>query len=141
MAPRDRLVYGAAMRALAAASLLLAACAGAPPPPGEGDPTRPAAEAGQVLGRFATAVRADRLEEAWPLLSARWRARSTPSTLAADLTASGRVGREAAERVQALLGAGQRPVVEGERATLPLGEGKAARLLLEGGEWRVDALE
>ncbi|HEU4382475.1 MAG TPA: hypothetical protein VFR85_03140 [Anaeromyxobacteraceae bacterium] len=129
------------MRAMAAASLFLAACAAAPPSPGAGDPAGPAAQAGQVLGRFATAVRNDRLDEAWPLLSARWRARSTPATLAADLAASARVGRESAERVQALLAAGRLPVVDGDRATLAVGEGKAARLLLEAGEWRVDALE
>ena len=128
------------MRALPAACLLLAACAGARPPDGP-DPAGPAAEAGQVLGRFATAVREGRLDQAWPLLSSRWRARSTPATLAADLAASGRVGPEAAERVQALLAAGRLPAVEGERAALAVGEGKAAVLLLEGGGWRVDALE
>ncbi len=140
MAIRSRLGYGAAMRALAAC-LLLASCAGSRPPPGAASAAGAAAEPGQVLGRFATAVRQDRLDEAWPLLSARWRARSTPATLAADLSASGRVGRESAERVEALLADGQRPVVEGERATLAVGEGKAARLVLEAGGWRVDALE
>lgn len=125
------------MRALAASCLLLAACAGGRPPPA----ADPAAEAGAALGRFAAAVRAGRLDEAWPLLSGRWRARSTPASLAADLQASGRVGAEAAERVQALLGAGRLPEVQGDRAALPVGEGKAAVLLLEGGAWRVDALE
>lgn len=141
MAPPGRLVYGAAMRARVAACLLLAACAGTRPPPGAADPAGPAEEAGRALSRFAAAVREGRLDEAWPLLSARWRARSTPASLAADLEASGRVGRDAAERAQALLAAGRRPAVEGDRATLALGEGKAARLVLEDGVWRVEALE
>ncbi len=131
---------GRAMRALAVC-LFLAACAGSRPSPGGAGPAGPAEEAGQVLGRFAAAVRRDRRDEAWPLLSGRWRARSTPAPLAADLSASGRVGREAAERVEALLATGQQPVVEGDRATLAVGEEKAARLLLEGGQWRVDSLE
>jgi hypothetical protein len=129
------------MRARLAACLLLAACAGTRPPPGAGDPSGSTEEAGGVLWRLAAAVREGRPDEAWPLLSARWRARSTPASLAADLEASGRVGRDAAERAQALLAAGQRPVVEGGRATLAVGEGKAARLVLEDGAWRVDALE
>ncbi|HZY06043.1 MAG TPA: hypothetical protein VFF02_21345 [Anaeromyxobacteraceae bacterium] len=129
------------MRARVAACLLLAACAGTRPPPGAADPAGPAEEAGRVLSRFAAAVREGRLDEAWPLLSARWRARSTPASLAADLEASGRVGRDAAERAQALLAAGRRPAVEGDRAALAVGEGKAARLVLEDGVWRVEALE
>ncbi len=142
MAPRDRLVYGAAVRPIAAACLLLAACAAAPPAAGGGDhPGGPPAAAAEVLSRFAAAVRSDRLDEAWPLLTARWRGRSTPATLAADLAAAGNVARGAAERVQAVLAAGQRPAVEGDRATLAVGEGKAALLRLEGKAWRVDALE
>ncbi len=126
------------MRAGLAACLLLSACAGARPPPAAGDP---AEEAGRVLSCFAAAVREGRLDEAWPLLSARWRAGSTPASLAADLEASGPAGRDAAERAQALLAAGRRPAVEGARAALEVGEGKAARLVLEDGAWRVDALE
>jgi ABC-type glycerol-3-phosphate transport system substrate-binding protein len=121
-----------------AACLLLAACAGAAPSgAGGGEP----AAAAEALSRFAAAVRSGRLDEAWPLLSARWRARTTPATLAADLEAAGNVGRGAAERVQAALAAGERPAVDGNRASLAVGEGKAALLLREGGAWRVEALE
>lgn len=138
-ARRRRPAHGTAARCLAAC-LVLAACAGARPG-SRGGPGDPPASAAEVLSRFAAAVAADRPGEAWPLLSARWRSRSTPATLAADLAASGSVGRRAAERVQAALGAGRRPAIEGERATLAIGEGKAALLVLEGGAWRVDALE
>ncbi len=134
-------MYGAPVRPVLAACLLLAACAGARPASGNGAPAGSPAAAAETLSRFAAAVGADRPGEAWPLLSARWRGRSTPATLAADLGASGNVGRRAAERVLAALAAGQRPAVEGDRATLAIGEGKAALLLLEGGAWRVDALE
>lgn len=134
-------MYGAPVRSILAACLLLAACAGARPTSGSGAPVGSPAAAAEALSRFAAAVSADRVGEAWPLLSARWRARSTPATLAADLAAAGNVGRGAAERVLAALAAGQRPAVEGGRATLAIGEGKAALLLLEGGAWRVDALE
>lgn len=128
---------GAAVRS-AAACLLLAACAAAPRSGAAGGDPAAAAEA---LSRFAAAVRSGRLEEAWPLLSARWRARTTPAALAADLAAAGHVGLAAAERVQAALAAGERPAVAGDRASLAVGEGKAALLLREGGAWRVDALE
>ncbi len=140
MASRDRVMYGAVMRPLAAVCLLLAACAGAHPASPGGSADSPAAAA-EVLSRFAAAVAAGRPGEVWPLLSDRWRSRSTPTTLTADLAASGSVGRRAAERVQAALGAGRRPAVEGGRATLTIGEGKSALLVLEGGAWRVDALE
>jgi hypothetical protein len=115
--------------------LLAAACAVAPPaPPGSGSPA-------EVLGRFAAAAEAGRWEEAWPLLSARWRARSSPAQIPGDWQAAGPVGREAAARVRALLAAGARPVAAGAEATLPVGPGRAARLVAEGGLWRVDALE
>jgi len=114
--------------------LLLAACAAAPPPPAGNDP-------GESLQRFAAAAEAGRWDEAWPLLSARWRGRSSPAQLAVDWQAAGPVGREAAARVRALLASGARPVVAGGEATLAVGPGKVARLLSEEGRWRVDALE
>jgi hypothetical protein len=105
-----------------------------PPSATEGD-------ARAVLDRFSAAVSAGHWDAAYPLLSARWRARATPSRLASDLAASGAVGRDAVERVRALLAAGSPVPVDGDVATLAVAGDKAARLVREGGAWRVDALE
>lgn len=130
------------MRPLALAAALLAACAGAPlpRPPGPALAT-PAATAADVLWRFAAAAEAGRWEEAWPLLSARWRATSTPGRLARDWKDSGPVGPEAAQRVLALLRAGAVPVVAGREATLAVATGRRARLVAEADGWRVETLE
>ncbi len=116
----------------------LAACAGAPRPalpPGE-------AAARAALADFAGAAEAGRWEEAFALLSARWRARTTPARLAEDWRTSGPVGPEAAARVRVLLAAGAPLALRTGEATLAVGEGKAARLVLEAGAgWRVDSLE
>jgi hypothetical protein len=119
-----------------ALALLLAACAGVPR-----SPPSPGAGPGTVLERFAEAAEEGRWEEAWPLLSARWRARTTPARLGADWRASGPVGPEAAARVLALLRAGARLEVGPRQAVLPVAEGRRARLVAEEGGWRVDALE
>jgi hypothetical protein len=127
--------------ALVAAALLACAGAGASrpfpaPPPGADD-----AAAREVLGRFARAVEAGRFEEAHALLSARWRQAYTPGRLALDFRGAGPWGRECAARVVARLQAGE-PLVRGtETARLPVGDGRAALVVLETGGWRVDALE
>jgi len=128
-------VYHAAVR-LALAGLLLAACATAPRAV-RSQPTEPAA----VLERFAEAAEVGRWEEAWALLSARGRARTTPARLEADWRASGPVGPEAAARVLALLRSGAPLAVGTREAVLAVAEGRRARLLPEEGGWRVDALE
>jgi hypothetical protein len=129
-------VYHPAVRGPALLALLSAACAGAPraPPPPDAAPAA-------VLERFAEAVEGGRWEEAFALLSARWRARTTPARLAADWRASGPVGPEAAARVLALLRSGLPLEVGPRQAVLPVAEGRRARLLAEDGSWRVDALE
>jgi hypothetical protein len=119
------------------ALVLLAACATAQRPPA----AAPALAAGDALSRFAGAVEEGRWTEAWSLLSNRWRARETPERLAADLAASGPVGPAALARARAALASGALPEVRGRSAALVLGSGKAAALVEEGGEWRVDALE
>src|SRR6266542_2175774 len=91
----------------------LAACAGSRPPASAPQAAAtPATEgggpdaAGAALSRFAAAVEGGRWDEAYALLSARWRARLTPARLAADFSAAGPIGRDAAARVKGLLSAG-----------------------------------
>lgn len=98
-------------------------------------------DARAVLLAFAQAVGRGRWAEAWPLLSTRWRTATSPGRLAADYRGAGPVAREAGERVVVLLQAGAplEPAPGGLR--LPVGPGRAARLVEEPGGWRVDALE
>lgn len=121
------------MRALAAASLLaLVACATAP---------RAAAPAGprEAAARFLDAVEGQRWDEAWALLSDRWRGRLTPERLAADRAAGGALAQDTLVRARlALEGA---PIREAGAARFPIGGGRSLRLVEEGGAWRVDALE
>ncbi len=131
------------MRAIAAlclAASLAAGCAGpraVPPlPSGRGEEA-----ARETLRRFARDVQDRRFDEAYTLLSGRWRAAYTPSRLATDFDGAGPVGREQAERVVALLGAGAVLVRRGDALELEVGAGRAARLVPEGSGWRVDALE
>ncbi|HET9599815.1 MAG TPA: hypothetical protein VFP65_29845, partial [Anaeromyxobacteraceae bacterium] len=74
----------------------LAAWTGCAAPGGESRERAPAAPAPpaavaeppgprEALARFAEAVDAGRWDEAWPLLSSRWRERTTPALLARDL--------------------------------------------------------
>jgi hypothetical protein len=127
---------------LLAAAALACAAPGAsrpfPPPPAGADD----AAAREVLGRFARALEAGRLEEAHALLSARWRQAYTSGQLALDFRGAGPWGRETAARVLARLDAGE-PLVRGPDAAarLPIGEGRTAVAVLEPGGWRVDALE
>jgi hypothetical protein len=126
-----------------------AAAGGAPAAGGEDagpratPPAAPQVEARAALVRFALALREGRWTDAWAMLSAPWMARLTPERLAADWRESGPVGPRALARVEAALAAGLPLAMEagGQGATLPLGEGKAAMLVLEDGRWRVAALE
>ena len=95
----------------------------------------------ETLSRFARDVQERRWQDAYALLSARWRAAYTPSRLAADWDGAGPIGREESERVLALLAAGVSLVPEGGRLALPVGTGRRAVVVLEDGGWRVDALE
>jgi hypothetical protein len=108
-----------------------------------GEPAPPTAEARATLARFASALRDGRWGDAWALLSSPWMARLTPDRLASDWRESGPVGPRALARVEAALAAGLPVVLDpgGLSASLPVGEGKAASLVLEDGRWRVAALE
>lgn len=130
--------------ATALALALALGCATATPPPQAPSPAPAGSSAAgprEVLLRFALALQGGRWSEAWPLLSERWRASSSPGRLAADWRGAGPVAREAADRVVALLEAGGRLEVAGEVRRLPVGAGRSARLVLEPAGWRVDALE
>ncbi len=131
----------AASRASALLLALALACAGARPPGASNGAAPRAAAAARALARFAEALDRGRWDDAWALLSERWRGRLTPALLAGDYAAAEPVARRAAERVRALLAAGAVPALRDGRAVLPIGEGKAAVLLEERGDWRVDSLE
>ncbi|ACL65609.1 conserved hypothetical protein [Anaeromyxobacter dehalogenans 2CP-1] len=108
----------------------------APPPAGLDE-----AAAREVLRRFADALRQERWPDAHALLSARWQGAYTPARLATDAGGAGPAGREAAERVRALLGQGASLRDVGGARVLDVGGGRRAVLVAEGGRWRVDALE
>ena len=141
MASAGGLWYRWRMRALALAAALAIGCAGAKAPAARLPSGGSEQEARAALGRFAGAVEAGRWREAYALLSARWRAAYTPERLGLDARGAGPLGREATERVQALLAAGTPLSGDGRTRTLPVGSGRAAVLVLEPEGWRVDALE
>jgi len=150
-----RLALAAGLALALSVSGTLSACAAArpaPPPPVAADLSPAAARA--TLERFALAAEAGRWPEAWALLSPRWRAATqAPERLAADWRGAGPVAREAAARVVALLrdgttltgppagAAGQPGGGAAAELRLPVGPGRAARVVAEGGAWRVEALE
>jgi hypothetical protein len=128
---------------LAAAALAAAlACATGGPRP---DAPLPAGlddgAARAALRRFATDLKEGRFEDAHRLLSPRWRDAYTPGRLALDWGGAGPAAQETAGRVLAALARGAALEREDGRARLPLGEGRAAVVVAEGGGWRVDAME
>jgi hypothetical protein len=87
-------------------------------------------------------MRTEHWIDAWTLLSARWRGAETPARLAADYRGAEPVARETVERVLSLLDSGAPLLDAGPgRLELPVGPGRVARLVAEGGAWRVDVLE
>jgi hypothetical protein len=143
------------MRPVPATALVLAASLGLPclssgcattgaaarPPAAAGAPEPAVATPAAVMARFVAAVEAGRWPEAYGLLSARWRAGSSPRRLELDFGGAGPVARETAARVSAALAAGAPLSVSDGRATLLVAPGRAAVLVAEAGGWRVDALE
>ncbi len=96
------------------------------------------AQATEVLRRFIGCALAKDFECAYPLLASPLRARYTPRTLAADFEAE----PAARDRLaRALSASEQAPQLQGVQASFPIGEGKAIRLVLEGTEYKVAALE
>lgn len=119
--------------------LLAAGCATGPtrpePPPAEAVDEGPAL----ALAAFVAAVDGGRFDEAYGLLSGRWRARLTPERLRDDLAEGGALAVDRLARARLAAGGSVRR--EGDLARFPIGDGKAVRLVREGSGWKIDALE
>ena len=100
--------------------------------------TRPSDEAKAALTRFLNAVEARDWEKAWSLLSAPQRSRYTPDRFRDDFLREP-LARDRVRRARLAL-RGNVKVTNGD-ATFPLGADRAVRLVLEEGEYRVDAIE
>jgi hypothetical protein len=107
-------------------------------PPGQGQGAPALDPAREVVRRFIAAVEARRFDEALGLLSRRWRERYEAARLERDFDAE----PQALRRVRRLAAALEAPVsLEGPTASLPVGEGLSAGLVLEPDGWRIDSLE
>jgi hypothetical protein len=92
----------------------------------------------QALLQFLDASERGDFPAAYRLLSGAWRSRYTPERLAKDFALEP-LAKERLARARAALSG---PVVlEDGVATFPIGEGRAVRLVREGGLYRVSALE
>jgi hypothetical protein len=119
--------------AAATAALGLSACTALrAPAPAEAD------QASEVLGRFLAAAELDDFETAYCLLAGPWRAVYTPARLQEDFALEP-LARERLQRARAALRQG--PRLRGEGAEFAIGDGKAVRLVREGGAYRVASLE
>jgi hypothetical protein len=92
----------------------------------------------QALERFVGAVDRRDFQQAYLLLSQSWRERYTPQRLEKDF-AQEPLARERVERARAALAGPCAVTADG--ADFPLGDGKAVRLVKEGGAYKVAALE
>jgi hypothetical protein len=92
----------------------------------------------EALARFLDAADAGDFASAYGMLSGSWRARYTPALFAKDFAAEP-LAKERLARARAGLSASV--VWSEDQAQLPLGGGKAVRLVREGGVFRVAALE
>ncbi len=92
----------------------------------------------KALEAFITAAEAGDFTAAWKLLSGELRARYTPERLQQDFEVEP-LARERLARARAALA--QEPVIQGETAAFPVGEGRSVRLRREEGSYRVASLE
>jgi hypothetical protein len=100
--------------------------------------SRPADVPRAALTRFLDSVEAKDWKTAWGLLSASLRARYTPERLREDFEREP-LSKERLRRARIAL---KGPVkVAANEALFPLGEDRAVRLVLEEGEYRVEAIE
>jgi hypothetical protein len=103
------------------------------------DEPAPAAEGpSQTLQNFLDAAERGDFAAAYALLSESWRGRYSPERLQQDFEREP-LSRERLARARRALA--QSPVISGSSVDYPLGEGKAVRLVREGGAFRVAALE
>lgn len=102
------------------------------------DAASPGAGPAQALDRFLAAVEAADWSAAWSQLSPTWRGRYSPERLGKDFEAEP-LARERLSRARAAARASA--TVDGGRASFAIAEGKAVRLVLEAGVWKLDALE
>lgn len=119
------------MRPLVAiVALATAGCATTqrPPAPAEEDTPQAAAT------RFLDAVEAGRWDDAYALLSARWRERLTPERLAADRQQGGALAKDRLERARLALR--EAPATQADEARFD----GALSLKRESGGWRIDGL-
>lgn len=93
----------------------------------------------RALEAFLSAVERRDFAAAYAHLAGPWRALYTPERFAQDFAAE----PNAAERVSRAREASKRPVqwTEGGRAEFPIGDGKAVRLVREGADFKLAALE
>jgi hypothetical protein len=101
-------------------------------------PVAPSRTAADILTEFVEAAEAGDFARAYALLSGPWRARYTPQRLQRDFEQEP-LAHERLERARIALTAP--PVVRGDSAEFPLGNGKAVRLVKENGEFRLASLE
>lgn len=101
----------------------------------ESDPGRAAR---QALEAFLASAESGDFDAAYAQLAGVLRARYTPDRLAQDFKAEPGAPQRLARARAAL---GQEPTVEGDEVTFAIGGGKAVRLILEEGRYRVLALE
>jgi hypothetical protein len=144
---------GTALRAAVAAACcaLLNECAHRSRPPAGGGacapcptpqtPARPEAAPGPrgALEQFLGAAGRGDFEAAFRLLASPLRARYTPARLASDYAAVRGLAQDKLARLRASLDADWR--IGADEASLPVGEGKRARLVREPEGWRIAALE
>ena len=86
-----------------------------------------------VVAAFVKAVRSKDFEAAAALLAPELRLRYTPARLAADFRSGGKAGAAVLEEIERALAAKTPPVRSGEIVLLPLGGGRAVRLVETGG--------
>ncbi|WP_373049096.1 hypothetical protein [Vulgatibacter sp.] len=89
--------------------------------------------------RFLDAVEAARWDDAFLLLSERWRASLTPARLAADWEQGGALAADRLERARLALR--EQPRREGDRVRFGAAGGSGLVLVEEPGGWRVDGFE
>lgn len=92
----------------------------------------------EALAQFLAAVELGDFSSAYQMLAGSWRARYTPERLRADFEIEP-LARERLARARAALSS--EPRWNGEWVQFPLGEGRAVRLVREGGVFKVGGLE